>query len=85
MDKCERNCDLIAGMDYLETCTMCAGEGEYLQTYTAGCGGGYFSMNGRCDYCEATGIRTINGGKVSQSHLAQIAARRTPHTPKDRP
>ena len=82
MDKCERNCDLIAGMDYLETCTMCAGEGEYLQTYTAGCGGGYFSMKGRCDYCEGTGICTINGGKVSQSHLAQIAARRIP---KDRP
>jgi len=85
MDKTERNCDHIEGMDYLETCRMCGGDGEYLQTYTAGCGGGYFSMKGRCDYCEATGIRTINGGKVSQSHLAQIEARRTPHTPKDRP
>lgn len=71
-----RNCDLIQGMDYLVTCEMCAGNGEYEQTYTAGCGGGYFRMKGRCDYCAGTGIRTINGGMVSRSHIAQIDARR---------
>jgi|GEM_PF-3991528 len=71
-----RNCDLIDGMDYLETCRMCGGEGRYDQTYTVGCGGGYFTMKGECSYCGETGIRTINGGKVSRSHLAQIECRR---------
>ena len=71
-----RNCDLIAGMEYLETCRMCDGEGEYKQTYTAGCGGGYFSMMGPCAWCSGAGIRTINGGKVSHSHLMQIETRR---------
>lgn len=67
-----RNCDLIGDMDYLETCPFCAGEGRYKQTYTAGCGQGYFTMNGPCDYCAETGIRTINGGIVTRSHLMQI-------------
>lgn len=71
-----RNCDLIGGMDYLETCQFCAGEGRYNQTYTAGCGQGYFTMKGPCDYCAETGIRTINGGMVSRSHLMQIDTRR---------
>lgn len=71
-----RNCELIEGMDYLVPCTMCGGEGEYEQTYTAGCGGGYFQMKGTCDWCAGAGIRTINGGKVSRSHLAQIETRR---------
>jgi DnaJ-class molecular chaperone len=63
-------------MDYLETCGMCGGEGHYDQTYTAGCGGGYFTTKGPCDYCGETGIRTINNTKVSRSHLAQIETRR---------
>lgn len=72
----DRNCDLIEGMDYLETCRMCGGEGSYSQTYTVGCGGGYFSMKGPCSHCSETGIRTINGGQVSRSHLMQIQTRR---------
>lgn len=80
-----RNCDLIDGMDYLVTCYFCSGNGEYEQTYTAGCGGGYFRMKGICDHCGGAGIRTINGGKVSRSHLAQIDARRAAHQPKDQP
>jgi len=71
-----RNCDLIEGMDYLETCYFCSGNGEYNQTYTAGCGGSYFTMKGRCDHCHGAGIKTINGGPVSQSHLAHIETRR---------
>lgn len=38
------------------TCSRCNGAGEYRQTYTIGCGGGYFSMNGRCDSCEGVGV-----------------------------
>lgn len=72
-----RNCDLIEGMDYLTTCPLCAGKGRYKQTYTAGCGQGYFTMEGPCDYCAETGIITINGGMVSRSHLMQIETRRT--------
>lgn len=71
-----RNCDLINDMDYLVTCGMCLGDGRYEQTYTAGCGGEYFSMMGDCDRCGGTGIVTVNGGRVSQSHLAQINTRR---------
>lgn len=71
-----RNCDLIEGMDYLEACRMCGGNGEYNQTYTAGCGQGYFTMKSTCNHCGGTGIRTINGGKVSRSHLNQIETRR---------
>ena len=67
-----RNADLITNMDYLTTCDMCGGDGAYNQTYTAGCGGGYFTMKGTCDHCAGAGIRTINGGKVSASHLRQI-------------
>lgn len=76
-----RNCDLIEGMDYLEKCPSCDGNGRYRQTYTAGCGQGYFTMNGPCDRCQETGIITINGGRVSQSHLAQIATRRAALSP----
>ena len=71
-----RNCDLIDGMDYLTTCYFCGGDGEYDQTYTAGCGGGYFTMKGLCGHCHGAGIKTINGGPVSRSHLAQIETRR---------
>ena len=71
-----RNCDLIEGMDYLETCRFCGGNGEYDQMYTAGCGGGYFTMKGPCGHCNGAGIKTINGGPVSQSHLAHIETRR---------
>lgn len=71
-----RNADLIEGMDYLKVCYFCSGDGEYEQTYTAGCGGGYYQMKGRCSHCEGTGIKTINGGNVSRSHLMQIETRR---------
>lgn len=38
-------------------CGMCDGAGEYRQTYTAGCGGGYYSSMGDCEYCGGTGLR----------------------------
>ena len=72
----DRLCDHIAGMDYINTCYFCSGDGEYTQTYTAGCGGGYFRMKGPCDHCGGTGIRTTDGARVSPSVLAQIQSRR---------
>jgi len=37
-------------------CTVCDGKGEYPQTYTLGCGGGYYTSTGQCDYCAGTGL-----------------------------
>lgn len=37
-------------------CGVCSGRGQYRKTYTAGCGGGHFSMPGPCDCCEETGL-----------------------------
>lgn len=71
-----RNADLIDGMDYVKPCYFCSGEGEYEQTYTVGCGGGYYRMKGGCDHCGGTGIMTINNTRVSKSVLKQIDTRR---------
>jgi len=40
--------------DDVEVCPICRGKGLYMQTYTAGCGGGYFRMEGPCDYCRSS-------------------------------
>ncbi len=37
-------------------CGMCAGRGQYEQTYTAGCGGGYYRSMGDCDECKGYGL-----------------------------
>lgn len=74
-----RNCDLIEDMDYLKACPWCAGEGDYNQTYTAGCGGGYLTMKGRCDLCDGDGVVLLNRDRVSKSHLAQIETKRRKH------
>lgn len=37
-------------------CEICDGRGEYKQTYTHGCGRGYYSSMGSCDYCDGTGL-----------------------------
>jgi len=42
--------------EYVKACTVCEGEGRYVQSYNAGCGGGFFSSLGECDYCEGTGL-----------------------------
>lgn len=34
-----------------ELCWACTGLTERMQTYTAGCGGGYHRMMGNCEYC----------------------------------
>lgn len=38
-------------------CSMCDGAGVYEQTYTAGCGMGYYQADGRCGWCQGLGIR----------------------------
>ena len=38
--------------EYVEECPVCKGEGEYRQTYTAGCGNGSFMMTGPCSHCK---------------------------------
>jgi DnaJ-class molecular chaperone len=37
-------------------CGICKGEGQHGQTYTVGCGGGYFRMRGDCEYCDGQGL-----------------------------
>lgn len=37
-------------------CGSCNGEGQYEQTFTAGCGGGYYHSMSGCDYCDGTGL-----------------------------
>ena len=61
--------------DYIaEVCGICNGRGEYDQSYTAGCGGGYYRSSGPCDYCERTGLTQRNrpapGSVVNQVLVA---------------
>lgn len=37
--------------EYVIDCPLCEGKGEYKQTYTAGCGGGYYQSMGPCEMC----------------------------------
>lgn len=41
--------------EYVEVCPVCNGAGEYEQTYTAGCGGGYYRSLGPCECCTEKG------------------------------
>lgn len=49
-------------------CGWCNGEGSYEQTYTAGCGGGYYRSYGGCDWCKGAGL-VIKG-----AHFPEAAA-----------
>ena len=65
----------IEGMEYVRLCNVCEGEGSYDQQYTAGCGGGYYTMRGKCDYCGATGlIYKPTGNAPPVSVLRQMQA-----------
>lgn len=66
----------LEGMDYVRACTVCGGKGSYRQTYNAGCGMGYYTMNGPCAHCDETGFIYLPTGKAPPaSVLRQIAAR----------
>lgn len=65
---------------YVEVCGICDGKGEYEQTYTAGCGGGYYRSSGPCWKCgkgepwKGVGyVYKATGEPVPQSVLNQIA------------
>jgi hypothetical protein len=52
-------------------CPICEGLGNYRQSYTAGCGGGYYRSTGPCDYCGKTGL--LQGGKpAAESVVIQV-------------
>ena len=50
-------------------CAACNGEGRYEQTYTAGCGRGYYTTMGGCDYCDGTGLR--QGGEPAPASVRE--------------
>lgn len=58
----EHASELIAGLSRMVPdftaliCPLCRGEGQREQTYTAGCGGGYYRSMGGCEYCDGTGL-----------------------------
>lgn len=61
--------------EYVRICGMCEGKGQYVQTYTIGCGMGYTEMMGRCDACDGTGYRykdSAKRGGVPWSVVEQI-------------
>ena len=37
--------------EYIIHCGVCEGEGQYIQTYTVGCGGGDYRSMGTCEWC----------------------------------
>lgn len=43
-----------------ELCWCCKGRGEYLQTFTIGCGLGTTKMHAGCDVCDGTGLLQVN-------------------------
>lgn len=47
--------------EYVEPCWACDGAGEREQSYTAGCGMGYYRTTGPCDHCRPRGSRHYNG------------------------
>lgn len=44
-----------------EICWACKGTGRYEQSYNAGCGMGYYRMNGDCEYCKSRGLLMAAG------------------------
>lgn len=52
-----------------EICWACDGAGERKQTFTAGCGGGYFSSMSGCDYCDGTGL--LQGDKPAPASVRE--------------
>lgn len=48
---------LVLGDNFIgEICWACKGKTRRDQTYTAGCGGGYYTSSGDCEYCDKTGL-----------------------------
>lgn len=68
---------LKAGLESLPSgfnakiCFVCQGRGEFEQTYTAGCGGGYYRATGPCSYCSESGLLQGDGA-APRSVLEQV-------------
>ena len=45
----------------VSVCPACEGKGQTKQTYTAGCGMGYYSALGPCYICSRPGLDTWEG------------------------
>lgn len=76
-NKKQHSANLAAGLLMLgpeftaKICSICDGHGEREQTYTAGCGGGYFKSMGPCEYCEEHGLLQ-NGKPAPISVVIQV-------------
>lgn len=58
-------------------CFACDGKGQYRQTFTAGCGRGYYKTMSGCDYCDGTGL--LQGSKPAPASVREqvlVASRR---------
>lgn len=74
----EHAAELRAGMQRMQAgflatiCSLCHGEGQYEQMFTAGCGGGYFRSMGGCDYCDGRGL--LQGSKPAPASVVEQVA-----------
>lgn len=66
-DELKRGLERLPYNFVARVCPSCEGEGRRDQTYTAGCGGGYFSMKGGCDWCDGTGL--LQGTKAAPASV----------------
>lgn len=63
-------------------CGLCDGEGQYRQTFTAGCGGGYHQSMSGCDFCDGTGLlQCSQPAPASVREQVLHASRDTPEAP----
>lgn len=65
-------------------CGVCSGAGVYKQTYTAGCGLGYYQSEGQCDNCDGYGLM-VGDKPAPISVVNQVieAAKNTPGTTQE--
>lgn len=71
-EACLRAGLMLQGPDFAATiCSICQGRGKRMQTYTAGCGGGYYRSTGDCEYCGCTGLVQPNG-PAAESVVIQV-------------
>jgi hypothetical protein len=63
---------MMLGPDFnASICHLCNGEAQFEQTYTAGCGGGYYKSMGPCYRCERMGLLQYDK-PASPSVVAQV-------------
>jgi hypothetical protein len=71
-EACLRAGLMLMGPDFIgRICSICEGKGRYRQTYTAGCGGGYYRSVGDCEYCSSLGLMQ-NDKPAAESVVIQV-------------